>query len=49
MPNLARTTKSSGQALVLFTLAIPVMFMLVGFAVDTGWAYYRQQAEHTAA
>jgi Flp pilus assembly protein TadG len=49
MPSLARTTRSSGQALVLFTLAIPVMFMLVGFAVDTGWAYYRQQAEHTAA
>lgn len=42
-------TKRSGQAIVMFTLAIPVMFMLVGFAVDTGWAYYRQQAAHAAA
>jgi Flp pilus assembly protein TadG len=48
MPSLTHT-KRSGQALVLFTLAIPVMFMLIGFAVDTGWAYYRQQAAHTAA
>jgi len=48
MPSLT-CTKRSGQAIVLFTLSIPVMFMLIGFAVDTGWAYYRQQAAHTAA
>ncbi|HVP47738.1 MAG TPA: TadE family protein [Bryobacteraceae bacterium] len=48
MPRLTHTNRS-GQAIVLFTLSIPVMFMLIGFAVDTGWAYYRQQAAHTAA
>lgn len=48
MHNLT-STRNRGQALVLFTLAIPVMFMLVGFAVDAGWAYYRQQAAHAAA
>ena len=48
MRKLLNTTRR-GQAVLLFTFAIPVMFTLVGFSVDIGWAYYRQQAAHAAA
>ena len=43
------TPSKRGQTLVLFTLALPLMFMMVGLSVDIGWAYYRQQAAHAAA
>ena len=39
----------SGQALLMVTLSLTVIFGMLGLAVDLGWAYYRQQAAQAAA
>ena len=33
----------------MLTLSVPLMFGLLGFVVDVGWAYWRQEAAKTAA
>jgi len=38
-----------GQALLMVTLAIVVIFGLLGLVVDVGWMHYRQLAAQTAA
>jgi Flp pilus assembly protein TadG len=37
-----------GQALVLSTLSLFMLFGLMGLAVDLGWSYYRKQVAQTA-
>jgi uncharacterized membrane protein len=39
----------SGQALLLATLSLFMLFGLMGLAVDLGWSYYRKQVAQTAA
>src|SRR5277367_1852160 len=38
-----------GQALVLATLSLFMLFGIMGLAVDLGWSYYRKQVAQTAA
>ncbi|HZT29910.1 MAG TPA: pilus assembly protein TadG-related protein [Bryobacteraceae bacterium] len=38
-----------GQAVILFTLSVIVMFGVLGLVVDIGWAYFRKQAAQAAA
>ena len=38
-----------GQASLLLTLSIPVLFGMLGMVVDFGWAYWRREAAKTAA
>jgi hypothetical protein len=39
----------SGQALLMTTFSLAVVFGTVGLAVDVGWAYYRREAAQAAA
>jgi Flp pilus assembly protein TadG len=38
-----------GQALILATLSLFMLFGIMGLAVDLGWSYYRKQVAQTAA
>ncbi len=38
-----------GQAALLITLGLSVLFGMLGLVVDIGWAYYRKEAARTAA
>ena len=38
-----------GQALLMMTLSLILIFGMLGLAVDLGWAYFRQQAAQAAA
>jgi Flp pilus assembly protein TadG len=38
-----------GQAALMMTLSLTLIFGMLGLAVDVGWAYYRQQATQAAA
>ncbi len=46
-----RTTSKGrkGQAIIMLTLAVPVVFGLLGLAADIGWMHYRQSKAQTAA
>jgi hypothetical protein len=39
----------SGQALLITTLSLGVVFGAIGLSVDVGWAYYRREAAQAAA
>jgi Flp pilus assembly protein TadG len=39
----------NGQALLMVSLSVPVLFGLLGLAVDVGWTYWRQEACYAAA
>ncbi len=41
--------KRTGQALLLTTVSMSLVFGTVGLAVDVGWAYYRREAAQAAA
>src|SRR5215469_8933573 len=38
-----------GQAALLITMSMPVLFGILGMVVDIGWAYWRKEAARTAA
>ena len=38
-----------GQAALMVTISIPLMFGLLGLVVDVGWSYWREEACKTAA
>jgi Putative Flp pilus-assembly TadE/G-like len=40
---------SRGQALVMATMSLFMLFGVMGLAVDLGWSYYRKQVAQTAA
>jgi len=42
-------TQESGQAALMATLSITLVFGMLGLAVDLGWAYYHQQTAQAAA
>jgi hypothetical protein len=42
-------TPRRGQALLMTTISLAVVFGTVGLAVDVGWAYYRREAAQAAA
>lgn len=44
-----RNRGRAGQALLISTISLSLMFGLLGLAVDLGWAYYRRDAAQTAA
>jgi Tfp pilus assembly protein PilX len=44
-----RRRKSAGQALVLVTVSLSLIFGLLGLAVDLGWCSYRREAAQAAA
>ena len=46
---MRRVSKSRGQALLLVTISLSVLFGLLGLAVDVGWSYYRQGSAQAAA
>src|SRR5258706_8987775 len=41
--------RQTGQAGLLMTMSMVVIFGLLGLVVDTGWAYWRKEAAKTAA
>ena len=41
--------RSRGQALILVTASVPVLFGALGLVADIGWAYWRREACRTAA
>ena len=48
--NMRTTSKGrKGQAIIMLTLAVPVVFGLLGLAADIGWMHYRQSKAQTAA
>jgi len=52
MPTVSRPSTGRaqrGQALVLATLSLFMLFGIMGLAVDLGWSYYRKQVAQTAA
>ena len=51
MPKQVRPRRSPirGQAALMITLSVPVMFGLLGLVVDIGWCYWRGEACKTAA
>jgi Flp pilus assembly protein TadG len=50
LPGMARKSRRrSGQAVVMVTLSIPLMFGVLGLVVDIGWDYWREEAARTAA
>lgn len=38
-----------GQALVMATMSLFMLFGVMGLAVDLGWSYYRKQVAQTAS
>jgi Flp pilus assembly protein TadG len=44
-----RALRQRGQTAIMLTLSVPLMFGLLGFVVDVGWAYWREEACKTAA
>jgi Putative Flp pilus-assembly TadE/G-like len=42
-------SRQRGQALVMLSLSAVMMFAAIGMVVDLGFAYYKQQAERSAA
>lgn len=48
-PASRRKDRRNGQVLILVTLAIPVLFGLLGLLVDIGWMHFRQEMAQTAA
>ena len=42
-------TSARGQAIILVTLSVPVLFGLMAMVVDVGWGYWRQEACKTVA
>src|SRR5205809_125255 len=38
-----------GQALILITIAISLLFGMLALVVDVGWAYYKKQTARAAA
>jgi Flp pilus assembly protein TadG len=44
-----RKSNRSGQAAIMITLSLPLMFGLLGLVTEIGWAYWRQEACRTAA
>ncbi len=45
----ARTNSQRGQTVLLYTMAVSVLFGMLGLVVDIGWAYYRKQVAQAAA
>jgi Flp pilus assembly protein TadG len=43
------TAGRRGQALVMATMALFMLFGIMGLAIDLGWSYYRKQVAQTAA
>ena len=41
--------RQNGSALIMATLSLVVLCGMVGLTVDAGWAYFRKQAEQSAA
>jgi Flp pilus assembly protein TadG len=46
---MRQRSNESGQTLLIFTFALPVMLAAMGLVVDLGWSYYTQQAARSAA
>jgi hypothetical protein len=46
---MKRNQRRSGQALLLVTFALTLIFAMLSLAVDLGWAYYRREAGQSAA
>ncbi|HWD00237.1 MAG TPA: pilus assembly protein TadG-related protein [Candidatus Sulfopaludibacter sp.] len=44
-----RAFRQRGQTAIMVTLSLPLMFGLMGFVVDVGWGYWREEAAKTAA
>jgi hypothetical protein len=44
-----RKRRQAGQTAIMFTLSLTVVFGMVGFVTDLGWAYYRKQTAQAAA
>jgi hypothetical protein len=42
-------SKRSGQSLIAFLLAFPLLIGAMGLTVDLGWSYFRQQAAKSSA
>src|SRR3984957_11002293 len=49
MPTGMPRDKHRGQALLMMTMSLPVMFGLMALVVDTGWCFWRTEACKTAA
>src|SRR5260370_32997359 len=45
---IARGSSKRGQALVMATMSLFMLFGIMGLAVDLGWSYYRKQVAQTA-